>query len=181
MIKTNQNVTFRVEEGIEVNSKTYVKTTDLLINANTVKEIDHVLFGSYAKVSIINASGSQATVVTNIHYRNSDLLHQKKHSLTKLDIHTTLIVNGGNHTSPWIDVSEYESLSGMVKTDQNGTFRIDYSDDASTVLASDTSGYTANTTPGFTAEKIGRYAQFVFENDSGADQTEFNYVLYGRI
>lgn len=180
MITTNQDITFRIEEGIEVDSKTYIKTTDLLINADTVKELDHVLFGSYAKISIINDSGSQATVVANIHYRNRDLLHAKKHGLTKLDTHTTLITDGNSYTSPWFDVSEYASLSGMVKTDQNGTFQVDYSDDASTVLASDSSSYTASTTPGFTAEKIGRYARFVFTNNSGSDQTEFNYVLYGR-
>lgn len=180
MIKTSEDITFRIDEGIEVNSKVYIKTTDLLINANTVKEIDHVLFGSYAKISIINDSGSQATVVANIHYRNSDLLHVKKRGLVKLDTHSTLISNASSYTSPWIDVSEYESLSGMVKTDQNGTFKIEYSDDATTVLASDSSSYTASTTPGFTAEKIGRYARFVFTNDSGSNQTGFNYALYGR-
>ncbi|WP_372365411.1 hypothetical protein [Candidatus Uabimicrobium sp. HlEnr_7] len=180
IVKTDKEVTLRIEEGINPQSEIYIKTTDILINEDSVKNIDHVLFGSYAKITIINNSGSQATIAASLHYRNTDLLHTKKHDLEKIDTHTTLITNSSSYTSSWFDVSEYQDLSGMVKTDQNGTFKIEYSDDKSTVLASDSSSYTASATPGFTAEKIGRYARFVFTNNSGSDQTEFNYVLYGR-
>ena len=181
IVTSNEEVTLRIEEGIEINAENYIKTTDIILNAGDIKSVEYVLYGAYAKISIINNSGSTATVVANLHYRHENIVYTRKNDLVKIDEDNTPIVNTDDYTSSWFDVSEYKDLSGMVKADQDGTFKVEYSDNQSTVLASDSSSYTANTTPGFTADKIGRYARFVFENNSGSDQGSFDYVLYGRI
>lgn len=190
MVKSNQALTLRIEEGIEINAKTYIKTTNIAIAADVQKDVEHLLLGSYAKISLINGSGSDATVVASLNYRNDNIIlsgittalkYEQQSSITTLETNNTPINDGSSYTSPsWFDVSEYKDLSGMVTTDQDGTFKVQFSEDGSTPLAEDSDTYTADDLKGFTVEKIGRYARFVFTNNSGSNQTSFNYVLYGR-
>lgn len=87
---------------------------------------------------------------------------------------TTALDDTDVFTGEWEDVSAYNSLTVAVKTDQNGTFSIQFSPDGTNQDSTLTRYYRTNQIEAphrFTITR--RYARVVFTNDSGSDQTYF--------
>lgn len=95
---------------------------------------------------------------------------------------TTPLDTGTTFTSDWEDVAAYGCLVLGLKTDQDGTFYVDYSPDANNVDNTITCNYDASgmTEPHrFTNTR--RYARIRFTNDSGTNQTYLRLqVLLGE-
>ena len=87
---------------------------------------------------------------------------------------TTLLTDTSVYTGTWEDVSEYDSLTVAVKTDQNGTFTVQFSPDWVNQDSTLTRYYRTNQIEAphrFTITR--KYFRVVFTNDSGSDQTYF--------
>lgn len=87
---------------------------------------------------------------------------------------TTLLTNGSSFTGSWVDVTAYDSIIVAVKTDQNGTFSVQYSPDAINIDSTLNRYYRIGQIEAphrFTNTR--KYARVVFTNDSGSDQTYF--------
>lgn len=85
---------------------------------------------------------------------------------------TTLLTNGSTYTGTWEDVGEYNNVVVAVKTDQNGTYSIQFSPDGTNVDSTLTRYYKAgqiNAPHRFTITR--RYMRVTFTNNSGSDQT----------
>ena len=85
---------------------------------------------------------------------------------------TTLLANAATFTGEWVDVSGYNSLVVAVKTDQNGTFTIQFSPDGTNVDSTLTRYYRTDQIEAphrFTITR--QYVRITFTNDSGSDQT----------
>ena len=189
LIDSSQDLSLTIEEGIDQKTKTYIKKTTIEIQANAVKTIEHAIFGSYCKVSLSNASGSAADVKSLLVFRDKNLMYTGRTTpqnittikkLETLETNTTAINASNTYTSSWFSVQEYEQLTGMVTTDQDGSFKIEFSHDSSVTLAEDTDTYSANEKKGFTSPVVAKYARFSFTNTSASNQTSFSYVFYGR-
>jgi len=87
---------------------------------------------------------------------------------------TSLLTNGSVYTGTWEDVSEYDTLTVAVKTDQNGTYSIQFSPDGSNQDSTLTRYYrTSQIEPPHRFTITRQYARIVFTNNSGSDQTYF--------
>jgi len=85
---------------------------------------------------------------------------------------TTPLNNAAVYTGTWIDVSAFTDFSVSIKTDQNGTYSVQYSPDASNVDSTLTRYYrTGQIEPPHVFKNCRKYARVVFTNDSGANQT----------
>ena len=87
---------------------------------------------------------------------------------------TTLLTNGSAFTGAWEDVSIYDSLTVAIKTDQNGTFSVQFSPDGTNQDSTLTRYYRTSQIEAphrFTITR--KYMRIVFTNDSGSDQTFF--------
>lgn len=87
---------------------------------------------------------------------------------------STLLTNGSVFTGVWEDVSAFESITMAIKTDQNGTFSIQFSPDGTNQDSTLTRYYRTDQIEAphrFTITR--KYARVVFTNDSGSDQTYF--------
>jgi len=85
---------------------------------------------------------------------------------------TTPLNNAAVYTGTWIDVSAFTDISVSIKTDQNGTYSVQYSPDASNVDSTLTRYYrTGQIEPPHVFKNCRKYARVVFTNDSGANQT----------
>lgn len=85
---------------------------------------------------------------------------------------TTLLTNGSVFTGTWEDVSAFSSLTTAVKTDQNGTFSVQFSPDGTNQDSTLTRYYrTAQIEAPHRFTITRKYARVVFTNDSGSDQT----------
>lgn len=85
---------------------------------------------------------------------------------------STLLNNGAAFTGDWEDVSAFNSLTVAVKTDQNGTFSVQFSPDGVNQDSTLTRYYRTNQIEAphrFTITR--KYARVVFTNDSGTNQT----------
>lgn len=87
---------------------------------------------------------------------------------------TTALNDSEVFTGEWVDVSGYDSIVVAVKTDQNGTFSVQYSPDGTNIDSTLTRYYR---TTGIEAPhrftNTRQYARVVFTNDSGSNQTYF--------
>lgn len=85
---------------------------------------------------------------------------------------TTLLTNGSVFTGEWEDVSDYNSAVVAIKTDQNGTFSVQFSPDGTNQDSTLTRYYRTDHIEAPHRFTITRsYARVVFTNDSGSDQT----------
>ena len=87
---------------------------------------------------------------------------------------TTALNDTDVFTGEWEDVSAYNSLTVAVKTDQNGTYSIQFSPDGTNQDSTLTRYYRTNQIEAphrFTITR--KYARVVFTNDSGSNQTYF--------
>ena len=87
---------------------------------------------------------------------------------------TTALDDTDVFTGDWEDVSAYNSLTVAVKTDQNGTFSVQFSPDGTNQDSTLTRYYRTNQIEAphrFTITR--KYARVVFTNDSGSNQTYF--------
>ena len=85
---------------------------------------------------------------------------------------TTLLTNGSVFTGEWENVSSKDSLVVAVKTDQNGTYSVQFSPDGINQDSTLTRYYRTDQIEAphrFTVTR--NYARIVFTNDSGSDQT----------
>lgn len=85
---------------------------------------------------------------------------------------STSLTNTGVYTGSWEDVSGYDSVTVAVKTDQNGTFSVQFSSDGVNQDSTLTRYYRTNQIEAphrFTITR--KYFRVVFTNDSGSDQT----------
>ena len=94
---------------------------------------------------------------------------------------TSTIANGANFTGTWEDVSQYDSLTIAISTDQSGYFEIQFSPDGSNVDSTLTRYYKngrINAPQRFTITRA--YFRIAFYNDSGSAQTYFRMqTIYG--
>lgn len=87
---------------------------------------------------------------------------------------TTPLTNGSTFTGDWEDVSAYGSVVVAVKTDQNGTFTVQFSPDGTNADSTLTRYYrTAQIEAPHRFTVTRRYFRVTFTNDSGSDQTYF--------
>lgn len=95
---------------------------------------------------------------------------------------TTLLTAGSVFTGTWVDVSSYSDLSVGVKTDQNGTYIIQFSTDASNIDTALTRYYrTTQIEAPHVFEVTRKYARVVFTNTSASDQTYFRMqTIFGN-
>lgn len=85
---------------------------------------------------------------------------------------STLLTAGSVFTGTWVDVSSYSDLSVGVKTDQNGTYSVQFSPDGSNIDSTLTRYYrTTQIEPPHSFEITRKYARIVFTNTSASDQT----------
>lgn len=85
---------------------------------------------------------------------------------------TTLLVNAAVFTGVWEDVSKYDSVVIAVKTDQYGTFSVQFSPDGANQDSTLTRYYRTTQIEAphrFTVTR--KFMRVVFTNDSGSDQT----------
>lgn len=98
----------------------------------------------------------------------------KGRAVSTSNVSTTLLTNGSAYTGTWEDVSDYSSLTVAIKTDQNGTFSVQFSPDGVNQDSTLTRYYRTNQIEAphrFTITR--KYFRVVFTNDSGSDQTYF--------
>lgn len=95
---------------------------------------------------------------------------------------TTLLNAGATYTGTWEDVSNYDSLIISLKTDQNGTFTVQFSPDGTNADTTLTRYYRTDQIEAphnFTNTK--RYARVTFTNTSASNQTYLRLqVLLGN-
>lgn len=87
---------------------------------------------------------------------------------------STLLANDGVFTSEWVDVAGFDSVVVAVKTDQDGTFSVQFSPDGVNQDSTLTRYYRTihiEAPHRFTITR--QYCRVVFTNDSGVDQTYF--------
>jgi hypothetical protein len=94
---------------------------------------------------------------------------------------TTPILNGGNFTGAWEDVTIYQSLVVSALADQDGHYEVQYSSDGVTPEYSITRYFrTAGITTPHNFTNSRAFARVIFYNNSGVDQTSFSLqVLLG--
>ena len=85
------------------------------------------------------------------------------------------------YTGTWEDVSKYDSLAVAVKTDQNGTYTIQFSTDGVNIDSTLTRYYrTSQTEPPHRFTITRRYARITFTNTSAVNQTYIRLqTMYG--
>lgn len=77
-------------------------------------------------------------------------------------------------TGDWIDVEQYDSIVVAIATDQNGTYSVQYSPDATNTDSTLTRYYrTGQINPPHRFTNTRKYARIVFTNNSGSNQTYF--------
>ena len=87
---------------------------------------------------------------------------------------TTLLASSGVFTGEWEDVSDYASLTVAVKTDQDGTYSVQFSPDGVNQDSTLTRYYrTAQIEPPHRFTITRKYARIVFTNTSALSQTYF--------
>lgn len=87
---------------------------------------------------------------------------------------TTALNNGEVFTGAWQDVSSYDSVVVAVKTDQNGTYTVQFSPDGTNQDSTLTRYYrTTQIEPPHRFTITRKYCRVVFTNDSGSNQTYF--------
>lgn len=94
--------------------------------------------------------------------------------VSSLNSSTTPLNAGATFTGQWEDVTLYESIIIAVKTDQNGTFTIEYSPDGTNIDSTLTRYYRTNQIEAphrFTNTR--RYVRVRFTNTSATNQTLF--------
>lgn len=85
---------------------------------------------------------------------------------------TTLLTNGSVFTGAWEDVSAWPSICVAVKTDQDGTFSIQFSPDGVNQDSTLTRQYrTTQIEAPHVFTNTRQFARVVFTNNSGTDQT----------
>ena len=91
-----------------------------------------------------------------------------------LNSSTNTLTAGSTFTGEWEDVLQYEGITIAVKTDQNGTFQIQFSPDGVNIDSTLTRYYrTSEINPPHTFFKTRRYCRVVFTNTSSSNQTYF--------
>lgn len=96
------------------------------------------------------------------------------HKVLDSNSSTTLLTDTSVFTGDWEDVSEHGVIGVAVKTDQNGTFSVQFSPDGVNQDSTLTRYYRTNQIEAPHSFTITRkYARVVFTNDSGSDQTYF--------
>lgn len=85
---------------------------------------------------------------------------------------TTLLTNGSVFTGTWEDVTKYSDVIVAVKTDQKGSFQVQYSPDGTNIDSSLTRYYrTTQIEAPHRFTNTRQFMRVVFTNDSGSDQT----------
>jgi len=100
---------------------------------------------------------------------------------SSLNIATGTLGNGASYTGQWEDVAGYGSITVAIKTDQNGTYSVQFSPDGVNQDSTLTRYYrTTQIEPPHRFTVTRRYMRVVFTNDSGSNQTYFRlHVLLG--
>ena len=95
-------------------------------------------------------------------------------TISEANSYSQLLVNGASFTGQWEDVTAYNSVVVAVKTDQNGTYSVQFSPDGTNVDSTLTRYYRiSQTEPPHRFTITRKYCRVVFTNDSGSDQTYF--------
>lgn len=126
----------------------------------------------------------------NIYYKGSDgsIIEAGTNNPLPIDVRSSqlgnTIVSSNSSTTPlnasatftgsWVDVSAFNSIVVAVKTDQNGTFTIQFSPDGTNADSTLTRYYrTDQTEPPHRFTITRRYARVTFTNTSASNQTYF--------
>jgi len=125
---------------------------------------------SFAVSDVQNAEGvafsSKDEVIEYLAATGSDTL------VSGLNSTTTLLTAVSTYTGTWEDVSAYRSLTVAVKTDQDGTYFVQFSPDGTNLDSTLTRYYRKDQIEAphrFTVTR--KYARVVFTNTSARDQT----------
>lgn len=95
-----------------------------------------------------------------------------KSRVSTLNSTTTLLTAGSTYTGTWEEVTDFESLILAVKTDQNGTYTVQYSPDGTNIDSTLTRYYRTDQIEAphrFTNTR--KYARVTFTNTSASNQT----------
>lgn len=136
-------------------------------------------------VDSIKVKGSTSASAVNVATSQYDGVHYPIYANNVVSTgnqSTTLLTNGSSYTGDWEDVSAFNDVVVSVKTDQNGTYQIQFSPDGVNVDSTLTRYYRTNqinVPHRFTITR--KYCRVVFTNDSGSDQTYLRLqVIYGH-
>jgi len=101
--------------------------------------------------------------------------------VSPLNSTTTLLNAGATFTGTWEDVSNYNTITLAVKTDQDGTYTLQFSPDGTNADSTLTRYYrTANIEPPNAFVVTRKYARVTFTNTSASNQTYLRFqVMYG--
>lgn len=108
--------------------------------------------------------------------------NQSQHVVSSLNSTDVVLTSGSTYTGTWEDVSAYSSMTVAVKTDQNGTFTIQFSTDGVNADSTLTRYYRTTQIEAphrFTITR--KYARVTFTNTASAHQTYIRLqVVYGE-
>lgn len=119
----------------------------------------------------INSEIVHADLLTDAQLRASPIATSNSDVSTSNST-TTLLNAGATFTGEWEDVSAYPSLTVAVKTDQNGTYTVQFSPDGTNADSNLTRYFRTNQIEAphrFSVTR--RYARIVFTNTSASNQT----------
>ena len=136
------------------------------------KEYEHPLFLNQPYTNFLDEDGN--TFADDVSFQSylGNILSNGSNSVSTDNSTTTLLTASSVFTGEWEDVSKYESIVVAVKTDQNGTFTIQFSPDGVNQDSTLTRYYRTDQIEAphrFTITR--KYARIVFTNTSASDQT----------
>lgn len=126
---------------------------------------------NFGEIAIRNQAGTDVAGVTNGHL---DVNASATGFISTDNSSSTLLTDTSVFTGTWEDVGAYDSATIAIKTDQNGTFSVQFSPDGVNQDSTLTRYYRTSQIEAphrFTITR--QYMRVVFTNDSGSDQTYF--------
>ena len=132
-------------------------------NQNEIAKFEHDRTFQVKKVSNFQSDG------------NGSLVREKTPGIIDSGNSSTTALNDTQvFTGEWVDVSAYNSIVVAVKTDQDGTFSVQYSTDQTNIDSTLTRYYrTGQIEAPHRFTNTRQYARVIFTNNSGENQTFF--------
>lgn len=146
--------------------------------ADAYKKVKVVGGGSGGIGSYIYNSQSVAINPATEEKQDAIIANQTINTVSTANGTTSLLAAGATYTGTWEDVSRHPSMVLAVKTDQNGTYTIQFSPDGVNVDATITRYYRTNQIEvphRFTVTR--QYARVTFTNTSAVDQTYLRFQV----
>lgn len=93
---------------------------------------------------------------------------------------STLLIEDGSYQSSVFDVSKFRYISGICKSDQDGSLYIEFSHDGTNFYGEESYSYSANESLAFQVPSCAIYSRIRFLNGPTA-QGSFNLIYYASM